>query len=271
MSTSQNPIGIFDSGIGGLTVAHAVSKILPDEQIIYFGDTAHLPYGDKSKDAIKDFIDRVCSYFIGRGCKAMVVACNTASAYGFPHIEKLYGDKIQLLNVIDPMIALLSENYYEANVGVIGTKGTINSRVYARKVKQQSPGTKLSSQATPLLAPMIEEGYYNNYISKTIINSYLVKKSFKNIEALILGCTHYPLIKKEIAEFYQREIQILDSSQITAKALKLLLESKGILSESRVKEDEFFVSDYTSSFEHATKQFFGKEIKLRKKKLNKLA
>lgn len=267
MNNADAPVGIFDSGIGGLTVAHAISELLPNEQLIYFGDTAHLPYGDKSKAAIRDFTSRVCRYFFERGCKAMVIACNTASAYAFSHAEKHFGDQLHIINVIDPMIDLVNDQFSDAKVGVIGTKGTIGSRVYARKIKQHSPGTRLSSQATPLLAPMIEEGYYNNYISKTIIHSYLEKKSFKNIEALILGCTHYPLIKKEIKDYYKRDIAILDSSAITAKAVEQLLKDQGIEASKRIAQNEFYVSDYTTSFEHATKQFFGVEIKLKKLRL----
>lgn len=267
MSKEQRPIGVFDSGIGGLTVAHAISKLLPQEQLIYFGDTAHLPYGDKSKEAIRDFTSRVARYFIERKCKLMVIACNTASAYAYTFAEKEFGEKLDIINVIDPMVEKVRREFPSQKLGVIGTKGTIKSRVYARKVKLASPHTKLVSQATPLLAPMIEEGYYNNYISKTIIHSYLEKSSFKSIKALILGCTHYPLIKKEIANFYKRDISILDSSEITAEAVKNALLSKRIASNQRQEPDEFYVSDYTSSFEHATKQFFGVEIKLKKLRL----
>ena len=269
MSSPEKAIGVFDSGIGGLTVAHAIKTLLPEEQLIYFGDTAHLPYGDKSEDTILTFSRLACRYFIDRECKAMVIACNTASAYAYDHLNKEFGEQILIINVIDPMVDLIERAYSKSRVSVIGTKGTIGSGVYEKKINLKSPNTALHSLATPLLAPMIEEGYFDNAISHHIIEAYLKEDAFQESDALILGCTHYPLIKDEISAFLGKQIDILDSSEITASALKSALENTELLNSGASGKDEFYVSDYTPSFEHASSQFFGKELDLQKLQLNR--
>jgi glutamate racemase len=141
-------------------------------------------------------------------CKALVIACNTASAHAYKTVVKSIPSHIPVINVVDPVAAYTAAHYKKGKVGVIGTKGTIQSRIYVKRIEKLNPNLKVLSNATPLLASMIEEGYYNNKISQSIIDSYLSKSSFKGIEALILGCTHYPLIKKEVEKFYQQKIEI---------------------------------------------------------------
>jgi glutamate racemase len=153
------------------------------------------------------------------------------------------------------------------NIGVIGTKATIKSNVYARKIKEKNELVHVESLATPLLAPMIEEGFFNNKISKTIIDSYLSKPKLKKVDALVLACTHYPLIKKEISEFYQRDISILDSAEIVALHVKKILTQKKLLSSKKTHSHQFFVSDFTNSFENSTKLFFKEKIHLELKNL----
>jgi glutamate racemase len=259
---NSSPIGIFDSGIGGLTVANALSKHLPNESMIYFGDTAHLPYGDKSPDSIKYYSIRIADFLLEKNCKAIVIACNTASAIAYEVVKKHVKNKVMVFNVIDPVV----ENVCEQNpkkVGVIGTKGTIKADAYAKKIKQLNSSIEVCSLATPLLAPMIEEGFFNNNISKTIINSYLSKPKLKKIDALILACTHYPLIKKEITEYYQKQINILDSADIVATKLKEKLKELNLLNLNTKKgKHHFFVSDFTKSFEKSTKLFFEGKINL---------
>lgn len=196
-------------------------------------------------------------------CKIIVIACNTASSVAFREVKKQCGKRALSTNVIDPMVAYVTKGYNNKKVGVIGTKGTINSRVYPRKFKQKDKSIQVSSAATPLLCPMIEEGFFNNNISQTIINDYLSRNHLEEIEALILGCTHYPLIKKEVESFYKRQVEVIDSSHIVAMEVKRLLESKQLLADEKISEhNEFFVSDYTSSFEASTKLFFKGKIKL---------
>ena len=263
-----NPIGIFDSGIGGLTVARAVNKLLPNEKLIYFGDTAHLPYGDKSQKAIRSYATKISTFLLDQGCKMIIIACNTASASAFTTVKKQTAEKALVLNVIDPVVTHVAQKHSEGKVGVIGTKGTINSRVYVRKLSNTANGIKVVSKATPLLAPMIEEGFYNNYISRTILHSYLSNKHLANIEALVLACTHYPLIKKEVKEFYGPAVDIVDSAKVVAKSVKKELENRGLLNPSKRKPGHrFFVSDYTQSFEESTKIFFQDAIQLKKAKI----
>ena len=171
--SSSLPIGIFDSGIGGLTVANAIRKILPNEQLIYFGDTAHMPYGDKSPEAVKFYSLKIAKFLLDKKCKMIVIACNTASAHAFHELVHFLGERIPIINVIDPVVDLMVQKGNAQKIGVIGTKSTIRSDIYAKKFKAANPDIQVSSLATPLLAPMIEEGFFNNNISKTVINSYL--------------------------------------------------------------------------------------------------
>ena len=265
MSNQHDPIGIFDSGIGGLTVANAIHKLLPNEGLIYFGDTAHLPYGDKSAIAIKSFAKGITDFLLDNKCKLIVIACNTASAHAYEAVKKQASGKAIVVNVIDPMANFVAKKYASKHIGIIGTKGTINSRVYVKKINKLSPAAKVSSLATPLLAPMIEEGFFNNLISKTIINSYLSKKHMEGIDALVLGCTHYPLIKKEVELYYKKKAEVIDSSELIAQVVKEQLSKKQLLNPRTTQpKNKFFVSDYTDAFEKSTRFFFENELHLKK-------
>ena len=169
----QQPIGIFDSGIGGLTVAHAITELLPNEQILYFGDTAHLPYGDKSTAAIQAYAVKICDLLVKQKCKVILIACNSASAAAYDLVREYVGSKAKALNVIDPVIAYVGKNYPNKTMGLIGTKQTVNSNVYRKKIDDLNQNITLHSVATPLLAAMIEEGFFNNNISESIIQTYL--------------------------------------------------------------------------------------------------
>lgn len=262
MKENSKPIGIFDSGIGGLTVARAIKNILPHEDLIYFGDTAHLPYGEKSAKAIKQYCIDIAGFLKKHDVKMIVIACNTASASGFKSVQKIAGKEIIVVNVIDPLVEHVLQTELK-HVGVIGTKRTIESNLYAKKIKKNSK-KNVSSLATPLLAPMIEEGFFNNKISQTVINSYLSKANLKNIDSLILGCTHYPLIKKEIESYYKNKVTILDSATVVAEKIKSMLETKNLANaQTKLGVAKFFVSDYTESFKESSKIFFGAEVNLK--------
>ncbi|MFM6954108.1 MAG: glutamate racemase, partial [Sphingobacteriaceae bacterium] len=253
------PIGIFDSGIGGLTVASAIHRVLPNEELVYFGDTAHLPYGDKSPEAIKYFSLKIGKFLLDKQCKLLVIACNTASSLAYHDLVEFIGDKIPVLNVIDPVVEFVATDSRCKRVGVIGTKATIKSDLYAKKLQLARPGIEVKSLATPLLAPMIEEGFFSNTISKTVINSYLSAPKLKNIDSLILACTHYPLIQSEIEEFYHEKVNIINSADIVAHSVQKKLAELHLLNNKIAKKNQFFVSDYTSSFEKSTKLFFGEK------------
>ncbi len=267
---ASQPIGIFDSGIGGLTVARAITRLLPNEQIIYFGDTAHMPYGEKSAEAVKQYSVKIAEFLKFKNCKMIVIACNTASAAGYRAVLKQTGMKDLIVNVIDPAAAYVVKKHYRERIGIIGTKRTISSNVYAKRISLLDPVADVVQLATPLLAPMVEEGFYNNKISQTIINSYLSKSKLNKIDALILGCTHYPLIKNEIKRFYGKNVEIIDSSEIVALEVKNVLVRHKLLNTEKFgkfgsakKARQFFVSDYTDSFEESTKIFFDEKVKLK--------
>ncbi|CAG0963383.1 glutamate racemase [Flavobacteriales bacterium] len=258
----SQPIGIFDSGIGGLTVASAIKKILPNENIVYFGDTAHFPYGEKSEDSIKFYAIKIARFLLQKNCKTIIIACNTASAHAYNVVKEFAENKVEVINVIDPIVNYVSAKKEYKRIGVIGTKGTIKSNVYENKIKQISKNIEVVSLATPLLAPMIEEGFFNNNISKTIIQSYLSKPRLKKIDCLILACTHYPLIKKEITDIYKKQFEIIDSAEIVALQVKNVLTQKKLLNKNNAGKHHFYISDYTPSFGNSASMFFGSKISL---------
>ena len=264
---SNQPIGIFDSGVGGLTVAKAVKKVLPNESIVYFGDIAHLPYGDKSTAAIQAYSVRISEMLMRKKCKVILIACNSASAAAYDLVTEYVGKKAKVFDVINPTVDYLRERYQSKRIGLIGTKRTVSSGVYSEKVKQLGLDLGLKSLATPLLVPMIEEGIYDDTISKDIIARYLKDASLNNIQALILGCTHYPIIKDAIESYYSnvdKQVEIIDSAETVAKALRGFLEFNQLVCRSESPNYEFLVSDFTTEFERITKLFFGEEVHLEK-------
>lgn len=257
-------IGIFDSGVGGLTVASAVKNLLPEEKIIYFGDTAHLPYGDKSPDTVRNYSLKIAEFLLKKNCKVILIACNTASAAAFEAVKKFVGQKAIVLNVIDPASEYVSENSKFKKIGVIGTKGTVSSNTYTIKIKENAPDKEVVSLATPLLVPMIEEGFIYDDISNAIIKNYLSDSSLKNIDSLILACTHYPIIKNQIRKFYGFKTHVIDSSEIVARKLQTVLAQNDLLNVNNKPNHEFYVSDYTDFFKTIAEMFFDDEIILNK-------
>jgi glutamate racemase len=260
---SSQPIGVFDSGIGGLTVANAIQKVLPNESLVYFGDTAHLPYGDKSPDSIKYYAIRIAQFLMQKNCKMIVIACNTASSIAYETVVDFVGGKIPVVDVINPVVDLVTHTKSIHKVGVIGTKGTIKSDIYAKKIKAASK-KEVASLATPLLAPMIEEGFFNNKISRSVIASYLSSRKLTKIDALILACTHYPLIRPEVEEYYKSSVNIIDTAGVVADNVKATLKKNNLLSKKKNPVHHFYVSDFTKSFEESTRFFFRNKIHLEK-------
>ncbi|MCD6565510.1 MAG: glutamate racemase [Bacteroidales bacterium] len=260
---SSQPIGIFDSGVGGLTVAHAIRQLLPQESIIYFGDTAHLPYGDKSAKSIIYYSRKIAGFLMEKKCKTILVACNTASAVAFNDLKNFFSEQVQLVNVIDPVTEYIGKSNYK-KIGVIGTKGTINSGAYEKVLKSNNPELDVISMATPLFVPMIEEGFIYDDISNAIIRAYLSDKSMKSVETLILGCTHYPIIKNQITKFFNFNIDVIDSGKIIAEFVKNLLTENNLLNTGKSQKDQFYISDFTLFFEKIAKMFFEETIDLKK-------
>ena len=257
---SKNPIGIFDSGIGGLTIAHAIKNKLPNESLIYFGDTKHLPYGEKSEKAIKDYSLKIAEFLKKNNCKAIIIACNSASSTAYYHIKKNI-NSIPIYNVIDPIVSFISKKYFNKKIGVIGTKATIQSGIYENKILEKNSSLSVASLETPLLAPMIEEGFFNQEISSTIIKNYLNDKKLNKIDILVLACTHYPLIQNEIISFYNK-IDVIDSSKIIADYIHEELYKSKILNQANRPRFNFIISNFTESFSKSANVFFKENISL---------
>jgi len=265
------PIGIFDSGIGGLTFANALQQLLPQESFIYFGDTAHLPYGEKSTAAIQAYTIKTIDVLLKYHCKAVVIACYSASTAAYELAKEYTASRAKVISMIEPVVEYLGTHYAHKNVGLIGTKQTVSKGILANKVHQLQRGIVMKSLATPLLVTMIEEGFFNNSISHSIIEQYLQQPILEEIDALVLGCTHFPLIKQEIDLFYQqhnRLVTTIDASMIVAEYLKDYLVQHHLLNQSTEKPlRKFLVSDYTQSFEASTTIFFGEQVQLEQYKL----
>ncbi len=256
-------IGVFDSGIGGLTVASAIKRQFPNRKIIYFGDTVHLPYGDKSAGQIQKYIKAISAFLFAQNCDQLVVACNSASSV-LNEVKSNLPPFKRILNVIDPVVDSIVNQTDIRRIGIIGTKRTIDSNVYSDRLLSQNDQLEVFQLSTPLLAPMIEEGFVHDKIAASVIHEYL--SEMPEVDALVLGCTHYPLIRKEIDAFYKGAVKLFEAPD-------LIVESMGGRSEDSVSEepntgdDHFYVSDYTTSFEQTAQQFFGAKIKLEKSNL----
>ena len=270
----MGPIGIFDSGIGGLTVARAACDLLPNESILYFGDTAHLPYGEKSPELIRKYSTRIALHLVNSGCKAIVIACNSASSNALRQVVDAVGESIPVIDMVHPVVeAIFSEESSESvsdcnkKVGLIGTRATISSGLYKSAVEalNQTRGSSIDliSRPTPLLASAIEEGFYNDTIPGAVLEAYLEDGYFSEVDSMILGCTHYPLVRDEVMSMLPKSVEVIDSPKIVALALKSKLENLGLLNaDSAVSSNRFQVSDLTENFRLGAQRFFSSDIDL---------
>ena len=255
------PIGIFDSGIGGLTVAKAIADEMPNEQLIYFGDTLHMPYGDKKPNEILDYCHKITEFLISKNVKLIVIACNTASAIGASALRENYWKQVEILGVIRPAIELILSKKYK-KIGIIGTQGTITSNIYPKIFDEKKASVEVFQMATPLLAPLIESSFENNKALSNVLNDYLKHPNFNDKEAILLACTHYPLIKKEVEKYFDFKKDILDNAVPTAKLVKKILTDKNQLSTKKNGENIFYVSQKTENFEKTTQLFYGKKLNI---------
>lgn len=258
MQASQ-PIGIFDSGVGGLTVATAIEKLLPNEQIIYVGDTQHMPYGDKSPEHIRLYCKRIVEFLIQKQVKLIVIACNTASSVAASYLRSIFWEQIEIIGVIRPAIQFIMQKQFH-KIGIIGTQGTIQSHIYPDLFKEYQYPADIFQLATPLLAPMIEEGLHTHEVSQAIIHTYLQHPSFQDKEAILLACTHYPLIKHEVESYFHHQKTILDNALPMAQTTQAILSEKKLLSTAKIAEHQFYVTDFTENFERTAALFFGRKI-----------
>lgn len=255
---NNRAIGIFDSGFGGLTVMSAISKLLPKENLIYFGDTAHVPYGSKSKKVVTNFTVNISKFLESKGVKLIVVACNTASAFSLDYLKK--NIKVPVIGVIKAGSIMAAQNTKNKRVGVIGTEGTVKSSAYEKEIKKYDNKINCFSKACPLFAPLVEEGWNKGKITEEIISVYLKELVNKKIDTLILGCTHYPLLKGSIQKVIGKKIKIIDSATAIAMAVKNLLKKNNQLKNFGSGKYEFYVSDDPEKFKNLGSKFFDKKI-----------
>lgn len=242
-------IGVFDSGIGGLTVVRAVKRHVPDYDILYFGDTARTPYGTKSPETVIQYAIEDAEFLLQKGAQMLVVACNTASSIATDTLKERFD--VPILEVISPAVNMAVSNPKRARVGIIGTRATVNSRVYEDKIKAIRPEMKVYGQPCPLLVPLVEEGWLKKGETRKIVKKYLHPLKLKQIDILILGCTHYPLLKEIIQAKIGKRVKVIDSSEaLSASVMEFLRYNPDV--ESRLKKDgtcQFFVSDVTEQFQ----------------------
>lgn len=244
------PIGVFDSGFGGLTVVREIMRQIPNEKIIYFGDTARVPYGSKSKETVTRFSRQITNFLQTQNVKTIVVACNTASAYALDELEKEID--IPIIGVVKPGAKVAADVTKNGKVGVIATSATIGSEIYTTYIKQLKPEVSVTGKACPLFVPLVEEGLLEDPVTDEIASRYLLELIDIDIDTLILGCTHYPLIRNTIQRVVGDKVTLVNPAYETARELKLLLEEKGILQDKKPDLGEnryqFFVSDGAEKF-----------------------
>ncbi len=256
-------IGIFDSGVGGLTVAKSIIQQIPGYSIIYFGDTARTPYGTKSHETVVKYTLEAADFLVNKGAQTLIMACNTASSVAFEKVKKRYD--IPVFEVISPAVDLAIEKTKNNHIGVIGTRATINSCVYEQKIKKNSPPAKVYSYPCPLLVPLVEEGWFNKPETRMIVKKYLHPLKVRQIDTLILGCTHYPILKKIIQRKMGKQVNIIDSSLAVAQEVEQFLAVHPELDNKMDKKGDeiFFVSDITSQFEKTANMILKKKIFLK--------
>jgi glutamate racemase len=254
------PIGIFDSGIGGLTVAKEIIKLLPFENIIYLGDTARVPYGTKSSKTVIAYSHSNSKFLLSKGIKLLVIACNTASAVA---LQSLRWDlEVPVIGVLEPGARKAVKTTVNNTVGVIGTPSTIKSNAYKKAIENINPDIKVYSKSCPLFVPLAEEGWTEDLISELIADKYLSQLTKYNIDTLILGCTHYPLLKTIIEKTVGRDVGLIDSAEETAKEVeRTLTNSKLINKENSNPHKQYFLTDTSDTFISIAGNFLGEKIK----------
>lgn len=251
---NSSPIGIFDSGVGGLTVAKKIFQLLPYENVVYFGDTGRYPYGPRSKQIVKRFSFQNMNFLLHQRVKFIVVACNTASAFALEELKKNYD--IPLVGVIEPGANAAIKATRNGKIGVIGTVGTIFSKAYQKAIHRQAPDLKIYSIPCPLFVSLAEEGYLNKDATRMIANEYLNPLIKKQVDTLVLGCTHYPLLKKVISQIMGEKVKLIDSAEETAREVKRFLEDHQLLRNTKGKAfRKFFVSDVPDRFVEVGERF----------------
>lgn len=244
--SSEAPIGVFDSGVGGLTVAREIMRQIPNESIIYFGDTARVPYGSKSKETIITYSRQIVQFLMTKQVKAVVIACNTASAFALETIQKEIA--LPVIGVVKPGAKVAAETTKNHKIGVIGTEGTINSGIYNDFLSRTNPNVEVFGKACPLFTPLVEEGWLDDTITYQVAERYLSDLKKYDIDTLVLGCTHYPLLRNMVQQIMGNQVTLVNPAYETAISLKKVLDEFDLRSERTQASHKFFVSDGAEKF-----------------------
>lgn len=253
---ARSPIGVFDSGLGGLTVFKALARRMPEESLIYFGDTAHVPYGSKSPRAIARFSSEVAKFLEGRGIKLLVVACNTSSAWALPTIRKAV--KVPVIGVIEPGARGALGVSRGGRIGIIGTEATVKSNAYVKAIKTLSKGVRTVSAACPLFVPLVEEGWWSGEVVSAVVRKYLAPLKRAGVDTVILGCTHYPYLKPVLSRVLGSRVRLIDSAEETARETETALCELGLRAPRGDRgRREFYASDAPERFRRLARRMLG--------------
>lgn len=254
-----NPVGIFDSGIGGLTVVKELEQILPNENLVYFGDTARVPYGSKSNETVIEYSKQDAKFLLNKNVKMIVVACNTASSVALNDLRKSFD--IPIVGMIEPGVKAAINKTKNGKIGVIGTHATINNKAYSKELLKQNKKLKVFEKACPLFVPLAEEGMIDHPATKLIAEEYLSELKKKKVDTLILGCTHYPILSKVIQEVMGNDVVLIDSGKAASSIVESYLQGRGLRNEShQIGKREYYVSDLPQKFKTIANTFLGKPI-----------
>ncbi|MCK6605562.1 MAG: glutamate racemase [Ignavibacteriaceae bacterium] len=259
METAQKPIGIFDSGIGGLTVVKKIIEYLPNENIVYFGDTARVPYGSKSNDTIIEYSIQDTEFLLTHDVKAIVVACNTASSMAIPALKEKFN--LPIISMIEPGSQKAAEKTKSGKIGVIGTRSTISNKAYSKQLKLINREFEILERSCPLFVPLAEEGWIDHPATFQIASEYLTELKYEGVDTLILGCTHYPILRKTIQKVMGESVQLIDSGVAAAYTVQEILIRKNLLNTSDTSPfKKFYVSDIPSQFKNLAELFLGMPV-----------
>jgi glutamate racemase len=252
------PIGVFDSGLGGLTVAHAIMRGLPAESLVYFGDTARVPYGPKSPETVRRYSREIAAYLLDQGVKAIVVACNTATAHALPALRDEL--PVPVIGVVEPGARAAVAATRSGRIGVIATAGTIKSGAYVRAIHAEAPDASVTALACPLFVPLVEEGWTDHEATRSIAREYLAPFMHHEVDTLVLGCTHYPLLKPLIAQVVGSGVRLIDSAEETAADTRRMLGEHDLRAADGEGSYRFVASDDPQQFLTLGQRFFGDTI-----------
>jgi glutamate racemase len=259
MSDPRAPIGVFDSGIGGLTVAREIMRQLPTESIVYFGDTARVPYGPKSPDTVRRYSREITDFLCHQGVKSVVVACNTATAHALPMLREQY--RVPIIGVVEPGARAAVAATRNRGIGVIGTLGTVNSGAYERAIRALSPDARVVARACPLFVPLVEEGWLDTEPTRLIAEEYLHPLVQARVDTVVLGCTHYPLLKPLIGRVVGHGVRLIDSAEQTAAETARVLAERDLCAPGdNAPEYRFVASDAPLQFRTLAERFLGAPI-----------